>query len=240
MMKNNEILNSMFKKYQLNNDEMIELKTIINPIFFHDEFQRRMTEEFYHHGTITLGEHILEDAILTYKLSKKYMNRHPNSNYHLDLAVKIAMLHDLYTYPWQNRNIKVKFFNKHGFRHPIEAVINSIIWFPSLFYNQNEANILIDGIIHHMFPLPVRSCQDNLIQNMEIEDNSLFNQISDDNKKIILNSLKRKKIGPVSISKSLYKEGKIMSKADKKVSLHQIKDFSSAKALLTGHNKKIK
>ena len=31
-----------------------------------------------------------------------------------------------------------------------------------------------------------------------------------------------------------------MSKADKKVSRKQIKNISSAKALLTGHNKKIK
>ena len=45
-------------------------------------------------------------------------------------------MHDLYTLPWQNNfEAKVdKFYNKHGFRHSIEALIN-----------------------HYMYLLPIRS-----------------------------------------------------------------------------------
>ena len=44
---------------------------MIEIIYIHDEFQRRMTSEFKHHGEITLGAHILEDTVVNYLLSKK-------------------------------------------------------------------------------------------------------------------------------------------------------------------------
>lgn len=43
-------------------------------IFIHDEFQRRMNPEFPHHNKITLGEHILENTIVTCLLSQKVKN----------------------------------------------------------------------------------------------------------------------------------------------------------------------
>ena len=43
--------------------------------------------------------------------------------------------------------------NKHGFVHPIEAVVNAITWFPQYFKTKEKTVIIIDGIIHHMFPL---------------------------------------------------------------------------------------
>lgn len=234
MEENKKILNNLLDKYSLTLEEKNELLGIIYPMFRHNEFQRRMSKEFLHHSDITLGSHIIEDSILTYLYSKKYMQKH--ENYRLDLAVRIAFLHDLYTLPWQNREKSNKyFFNKHGFTHPIEAVINAYNWYPEVF-NEKDREILIDGIIHHMFPLPVRRVDNKkfYINNLKILDS-----LPIDIKNIINNSLKRKKIGIISISRSIYKEGRIMSKADKKVSIKQIKNIDSFKALLTGKNKSI-
>ena len=161
-------INDIFNKYKLTDVEKEELYAIIYPIFKHEEFQRRMKSDFKHHSDITLGEHILEDTTLTYLLVKK----RPRKNINLSLALKIAMLHDLYTNPWQNSSTKVKkFFNKHGFRHPLEAVINSISWYPELFTDSFESEIIIDGILHHMYPLPVRFLDDNVeMLNVETLD----------------------------------------------------------------------
>lgn len=236
MLDNKEKLNRIIDRYKLSNDEKKEFRNIINSIFEHNEFQRRMTNEFLHHSNITLGEHILEDAALTYKMCKK------RNNVNIELAVKIAMLHDLYTNPWQNnkKNKVNKFCNKHGFRHPIEAVINANAWFPELFKNEEESKIIIDGILHHMYPLPVRTFVDSDINKMELKNFDLIDKLSGQNKKIMMDSLKRKKVKNYSFSKSKYKEGKIMSKADKKVSRGQIKNISSLTSLVTGHNKSLK
>ncbi len=222
-------------KYNLSSEDKDYLEKIVYPIIENDNFIKRTTDEFPHHSSITLGEHILEDVVMTYILSKKQVKK--NKDYRIDLAIKIAILHDLYTLPWQNNpKAKVKhFFDKHGFRHPIEAVINSINWYPELFNDESDSIIIIDGVLHHMFPLPVRY----LNEKTELKNRELLNGIDDKYKKIINDSLKRKKIGPISISRSKYKEGRIMSKADRKVSRKQIKDISSAKSLITGHNKKL-
>lgn len=235
---NDNIFNTLIKKYQLNNKDRNYIKKIINPIYSHPEFQRRMTNEFFHHSDITLGEHLLEDTIMTYILVNKYFKR---QEVNLPIALKIAMMHDLYTMPWQNNKIAQvdSFFNKHGFRHPIEAVVNAINWFPEMFYEKDDAQVIIDGIIHHMFPLPVRAIRNDNIAKLELKNDTLFSSLSSEYKKMIVDSLKRKQIGPISFCQSKYPEGRIMSKADKKVSLKEIKNFASAKALLTGKNKKI-
>ena len=229
-------INDIYSMYGLSFEEQVYLSKIINPIVENPNFRKRMSNEFLHHGKITLGEHIIEDTVVTYLLSKKHVNKH--SDYQMDLAIKIALLHDLYTIPWQNnKEAHVKhFFDKHGFRHPIEAVINSITWYPELFINKDESKIIIDGILHHMFPLPVRY----LNGKTELKNKELYNKLDKEYQLMIIDSLKRKKIGGISFSRSKYMEGRIMAKADRKVSRHQIKDFSSAKALLTGKNKKLK
>ena len=56
---------------------------------------------------------------------------------------------------------------------------------------------------------------------------------------MIKDSLQRKRVGPVSFSRSLYPEGRIMAKADRIVSRKQMKDFQSMKSLVTGHNKNL-
>lgn len=236
-MENNElIINRLFSKYHLDYDDQEYMKSMFVNIINHNEFQKRLTNEFLHHSNITLGEHILEDSIVTYLLAKK------KNNVRIDLTVKIALLHDLYTIPWQNNSdAKVKhFYNKHGFRHPIEAIINAITWYSDIFENKGDAIIIIDGILHHMFPLPVRILSYQNINNVELKNIENFNKLPKDYKDMIIKSLNRKKIGPFSFSRSKYSEGKIMSLADKKVSSGQIKNISSAFALLTGHNKSIK
>lgn len=234
-----DILNQLIKKYGLGPDDYNYLKKIINPIYNHNEFKKRLTDEYLHHSDITLGEHILEDTIVTYILGNKYLKKH---SIDMSLAIKISMLHDLYTLPWQNNELaKVhKFFNKHGFRHPLEAAINAVNWFPEIFNDQEESKIIIDGIIHHMFPLPVRRLKINKINKIELKNEELFNSLSDDYKKMIVDSVNRKRLGPVSFSRSKYYEGRIMSKADKKVARKEIKNFASAKALITGKNKRLK
>ncbi len=226
-----------FNQYNLSDIEKEELATLIYPIFIHPEFQKRMTREYMHHGTITLGEHIIKDTITTYILCRKKSKKRIIN---LDLALKISMLHDLYTFPWQNSQEKTSFFHKHGFRHPVEACINATYWFPEYFKDVKSAEIIIDGIMHHMFPLPVSSVKNNELDKMELNNFDNFTKLDKDIQYIIIKSMKRKRFAKISFSRSLYYEGRIMSKADKKVALSEIKNFSSAKALLTGKNKKIK
>ena len=237
-MKNNDILlDDLFFKYKLTKEEKKEFFYIIKDIYNHHEFKKRMKNNFLHHGKTTLGMHILQDAILTYKLSKKINDK----NYDTNVAVIIAMLHDLYTSPWQNSTIKNKhFFNKHGFRHPIEACINAINWFPNLFNDINKANKIIDGIIHHMYPLPVTQVNNIKNNDIELQNFKYIKNLTNKQIDMIIKSTNRGKIGKISLAKSKYKEGRIMSKADKIVSIKQFNNISDFIALLTGKNKKLK
>lgn len=240
--RNKKELFMLLDKYNLEQHEKEEFLNIIHSIFIHDEFQRRMTDEFPHHGEITLGKHIIEDAIVTYLLSKKYKKKNKELNFEIVLAVKIAMLHDLYTLPWQNNPAAStnEFLNKHGFRHPIEAVINANSWYPEIFSVKDDAEKLIDGIVHHMFPLPVTSFVDDGNNPMELKNFELVKYMSNQNKGILKVSSNRKKISRVSLDRSKFTEGKIMSTADKIVSMRQFDNINSAMALLTGNNKSLK
>ena len=153
--KNKETLNSLMLKYGLSKDERKEFFKIIYKIFRHKEFQRRMTSEFNHHNDITLGYHVLEVALCTYKTCKKKIKK--GIKVDTDVAVKIAMLHDFYELPWQNNkeSSSKNLIHKHGFRHPIEAAINAIYYYPFLFKDRKESMMIIDGIVHHMYPLAV-------------------------------------------------------------------------------------
>lgn len=239
----NKLIN-LFNKYHFDNQSKKEFLDIIKPIYIHDEFQKRMTNEYLHHDKITLGEHILEDSIITYMLSKKYLNKKKKDEFNIAVAVKMAMLHDLYTLPWQNNpsSKMKKMYNKHGFRHPIEAVINASIWFPEIFKNEEEANKIIDGIVHHMYPLPVRRYSVNDKNSLELENFDIIYKMSSNNKKILEISSNKMKIGPFSLKGSKYKEGIIMRKADKKVSMDNFRRSKSLRgviALITGRNKNI-
>jgi len=237
---NNKEINDVLKKYAFTSKQKREFIKIINPIYKHEEFQRRMSSEFFHHGDITLGVHIIEDAAVTYLKSFNYLKRRCNSSFDLETAVIIAMLHDLYTVPWQNNDVKTyKFFNKHGFRHPIEAVINAVNWYPFLFENRDRAEKIIDGIVHHMFPFPVVVFNNSDSNILELQNFKLLDTFPEYIKAILVKTTNRKKILRVSICRSIYKEGRMMGKADRFVSFRQIRNLSNAMALLTGKNKRL-
>ena len=219
-----QVINKIYDKYNLSDEDRVFMNKAIEKIVEHPKFKERLTGNFKHHSDISLGEHIIEDACVTYLLCKKKKRK-----INIHIAIKIAMFHDLYTIPWQNnKNAKVrKFSNKHGFRHPIEAVINAYRWYPELLPDNDETKIIIDGIIHHMFPLPVTRVK---------RVDKIPKYIVDS----IIKSTNRRTIIKFSLSRSKYPEGRILSKADKKVSRGQIKNLSSATALVTGKNKKIK
>ena len=89
-----------------------------------------------------------------------------------------------------------------------------------------------------MYPLPVRA-----INTTDIEINNIdkWNELNEDIKHLIILSSNRNRIGTVSISSSKYTEGKIVSKADKIVTIKSDKlSLRAYKALLTGKNSEIK
>ena len=145
-MNKDEKLHNIIARFKLTKKEEKEFTDIIYDIYSHNEFQIRMTDKFYHHGTVTLGEHILEDTLITYKKIKKLKSQ---KKVDLKLALKIAMMHDLYEEAWQNKRKKFNsFFHLHGFRHPIEAAINSAVWYKDEFKDLETAKKINDCIIN--------------------------------------------------------------------------------------------
>lgn len=233
-----EVLDVLFKKYNIELKDQSFINEVISPMYTHKEFIRRTTEEFLHHDKLTLGYHILEDVIVSFLIcQKKKLNRKQ-----IKTVLLIAMMHDLYELPWQNNEAaKTRvLFHKHGFRHPIEAAINSLTWFPELFKDKRKAEIILDGIIHHMYPLPVLSINYNNYKNLEIKNIELFEKLDKEYQEMIIKSAGRKKIGCISIASTLYVEGKIMRKADKISSLDNFESISGILALVTGKNKHLK
>ena len=224
------------KFYNLSSYDTKKLWGIIKPICEHEEFQKRCLAPFWHHDNKTIGEHILCDTIVTYIMIKKLKNNNIKC-VNLNNACLIAMFHDLYEYPWQNQKIKKKLFNKHGFVHPIEATVNAITWFPEYFQNKDRAMVLIDGIIHHMYPFPVRAVD----ETMDLNNWEKFQNLEDKFKDMIKLSTKLGRIGKLSFRKSFFPEGRILSSADKKVSFHNdIHSIDGYIALFSGYNKKLK
>lgn len=226
--------------YKLTGFKIKKLWNIIKPICYHEEFIKRCKPPFWHHDCSTLGDHIICDAIVTYKLVTNFKKKRKFFKF-VDpkLAVYIAMFHDLYEEPWQNNLIfKTKHLkNKHGFIHPIEACANAITWFPEMFKDEHDALIIIDGIIHHMFPLPVRAVDD---KPMELNNQDKFDALPEKYKRIIKSSTSIGQLGPFSLRKTFYIEGILMSKADKIVAIRKdMHSFRGLLALLTGNNKNL-
>ena len=239
-MDNDKKLFDLFKKYDLSIEDIDIILSICETIYSHDEFQRRMTDEFLHHDKVTLGMHILEDTIVTYILYKKHKF---TSDFDLSIALKIAMMHDFYELPWQNNeeaNVD-RFFNMHGFRHPIEAVKNANTCYPEYFENSCDSKKLIDGIVHHMYPFPVRSFNLNEDNELELKNFGLIKNMSLYNINLLKESSNRNKIGLVSFSKSEYMDGFLVSIADKIVSSLNFKgsNINGLIALLGAHNKNL-
>lgn len=231
-------LNYKMELHGLTKSEQKEFYEIIKPIFLHEEFQKRLDNSKYpHHGNTSLGSHIISDAIETFIIANKKIKKGKKVN--KKTAVIIAMCHDLYELPWQNSGRKEsRFTNKHGFTHPLEAAINAITWFPEYFKNFKDSAIIIDGILHHMYPFPVRSL-DKI--DAELNNKEKLNNI-DKNLYLLLEELSnRNKIGTISFARSRYIEGRIVSLADKTVTIKSDKlSIKGYKALITGKNDELK
>lgn len=228
-------------QYKLTGYNIKKLWSIIRPICYHKEFIKRMKDPFWHHDCKTIGEHIICDAIVTYKLITRLKKKGNKFNFiNLNIAIYIAMFHDLYEEPWQNnlKSKEKKFKNLHGFAHPLEACVNAITWFPQVFVDEHDSLVIIDGIIHHMFPLPVRAI-DGI--PLELNNQEKYDALPEKYKKIMTSSTLIGKVGSFSLRKSFYIEGRLMSKADKIVAMR--KDLHSLEgylALVTGKNKKLR
>ena len=210
------------RKYKLEDKEIYYIWRIIKPIFCHDEFQKRMTDPYWHHQDVTIGEHIIGDTIMAYKICcAKQKNEAV-----IRRTILVAMFHDLYVQSWMIYNPKQHFINSHAFTHPIEAIINAITWFPQFFENVEDAKIIIDGVLHHMYPCPVRAFSD---LELEIGNFDLYEALDAKYKKIIICSLNSCMFKNLSLRNSFYVEGRILSKADKIITMK--KDLKGAKAV---------
>ena len=160
-----EILDKICDIYNFSSDDRNAFINIVLPIIVHDEYKRRLdSEQFPHHDTISVGEHMLTVAALTYKMCKKHNMSYEN----ISIATQTAIFHDLYEYPWQNTHIEKKMVrNWHAFTHPLEACVNACAWYPEYFRDNDRANQIIDGMVHHMFPSPVRA-----LDNIDAELNN--------------------------------------------------------------------
>lgn len=220
-----------FLDYGFTLPEQEDFTKIVHPIISHPEFEKRCTDNFPHHGNTTLGEHILKDAMITYRLANIYKSKHPNMDISTETAVVIALFHDLYTNPWQNVDNDNPLYEKHGFMHPIEAVINAYDWYPEYFDDEEISKKIIDGVLHHMYPFPVRKINDEIeINEKKITDFKFYD--------VLVHSTKSKREN-LCFKKATFIEGKLVSKADKLVTVKEIKNISSLVALVTAKNKSI-
>ena len=236
VMENNiNTLNYLMDRYKLTIEEKDELFNMIKDIFYHDEFQKRMTEEYKHHDKLILGYHLLEDTVVTYLLSKRHIK---DNNFDLNIALNISMLHDLYTIPWQNKQKSLNFWNQHAFRHPIESVINSSIWYPELFESKKDAEKIIDGIVHHMYPVPVLRFNNDRENSLELKNFKKIPLVNKINLNLLQSSSNIGLMGNLSLKKSSFKEGRVVALVDKYVSLNNF-DLNSLSALITGYNKNL-
>lgn len=116
-----------------------EFYKIAYEILKSEEFQKR--KKFKHHSNISVYDHSLAVAKVSYMLAKKL-----KLDYYS--ATIGGLLHDFYTKPWQENVGKRKFLESHGFTHAKEAMNNAKKYFPHLMNDKIE-NI----ILRHMFPL---------------------------------------------------------------------------------------
>lgn len=231
MTKAEEYILENFLAFNFSQKEQLEFTKVANKIIYHKEFEKRCQEPFYHHDKITLGEHIIKDAIVTYRLAKRYKYKHPKKYINIEDALLIAFFHDLYDEPWQNKQEgKRKLLEKHGFIHPIEAAINASKWYPTFFKDKRRKEKLIDGIIHHMYPFPVRTVtKKTKIKGKLLAEEKIYKTL----KKVT----KEKKRSLIIIKKPTSIEGKLLSKADKKIALQEMGHILTTLKLLYKENK---
>lgn len=118
-----------------------EFKKIIRKVLYSKEFKKR--KEYTHHGNISVYDHSIRVAYLSYKIAKKLKLDYKN-------AAIGGILHDMYYEPWQDKPSIKPFYKKHGFTHAKDALNNSKELFPELINDKT-----IDIISKHMFPLNI-------------------------------------------------------------------------------------
>lgn len=122
------------EKYNISDDEYY--KCIGDLI--ESEIVRKM-DKFIQHGSTTTLKHCLSVSYLSYRLAKELGLDYVS-------VARAGLLHDFYLYDWHDTKIGEKFFDKHGFVHPIIALENAQKYF--------ELNKLEKDIIKkHMWPL---------------------------------------------------------------------------------------
>lgn len=99
-----------------------------------------LTKNFIQHGNISVYEHSIFVAYLSYKISKKL-----NLKVDTKSLIRGALLHDYFLYDW---HIKDNRKGLHGFTHPKTALKNAMDDFN---LTEKEKDI----ISHHMFPLTI-------------------------------------------------------------------------------------
>lgn len=229
-----EILNSsevkaIFDYYKLTEEEKYLYSQIAKPIIENYEFQKRLSKEFKHHGDETLGMHIITDSILAYKLTRGILARRSDAKLSPEDTLIMSLFHDLYTFPWQNAVKKSKVIDRHWYVHPIEAALNSMEWFPEYFCCESEEKY-VDGIVHHMYPVPVRK-----IDGENIELNNAYLLANERYFELLKNST-RSFLDGVSLRPANSEEGRILCYADKLAAFHEVKDVRSAIICFTGKN----
>ena len=123
------------KSYSLNAENAPEFFHAVGDIYATPEFQS--TGRFIQHANITLKQHMMSVAYLSYLITKKKNLDHIS-------AARAAMVHDLVYYDWHEAGDGTH--RLHGYRHPGFALKNAEKIFPLSPLQKN--------IIHrHMWPL---------------------------------------------------------------------------------------
>ena len=123
----------------MNSKDLAYWYEIAKPILEHPEYQKR--KKFMHHGDTSVYTHCVRVSIRAFQMGKKL-------NLDLNTLVIAGLLHDFYETPWQEIEERLPLFQRHGFTHAKNALLNSRVYF-SEYLNPNIEN----SILRHMFPL---------------------------------------------------------------------------------------
>ena len=128
----------MHKRINSNASAIPTFRIITKDILTNDAF--RTLDSYVHHRYISILEHSIHVAFLSYLLAKR-LSVDPHS------MTRGALLHDFYLYDWHERNPESKTgIQLHGFKHPKVALNNA--------KNHFEINAVEADIIEkHMWPL---------------------------------------------------------------------------------------
>jgi len=115
-----------------------DFNKITEDILYHPEFLKLKT---LRHHKKDIYHHVVRVSYLSYIWAKKLRLDHV-------AAARGGLLHDFFIYDWRHEGQvkKKKLFEKHGFTHPKEALLNAQTHFE---LSDKEVNI----ILRHMFPL---------------------------------------------------------------------------------------